>query len=185
MKNLILIITATLLTVNLFSQVDNKEDEQHSKQYKIAVMTNPVFTAFGGYNVSVEYGLTHKQTLEVGGKLSFRNAIDGSKRTYSKMIHSRVKFDILPDDKSLSGVYLAPGVNFGQFNYNSRSKVFAGAITSDVGIQFGLKNIILDAYAGAGLEANNSSNRDFYAFSFAYNPKPIFLRMGLKVGVRF
>ena len=103
---------------------------------------------------------------------------------------------MINDNKNLSGVYLAGGVDVGQWvkMYEVDDKDYFSTLFSDLGIQFGIDRFIMDFFIGGGVTLTTDDyssgeagcvgcGMDLQANSM--NVNMLALRLGTRVGFQF
>jgi len=141
MKTVLSLFIFLLLTSTIFSQDD--------KQPRFVIKTHPGMLLFDNCKIGVDYAINTRYTLETQvGMLIW----DGTERPTEnhKHVQVRLKRDVVKGRKNLQGLYLAPGVEFGEYvsSYVKNQTYLSGFV--DFGYQFAIWNFNLEMFIGTG-----------------------------------
>lgn len=172
---------------------------QEERQAKYVLKTNLLNLEAGNFKLGLDIATSTRATWEIQGGVLISRIVTSAPLNFRPHSHLliRYKYDIFPDDKNLAGIYVAPGMDGGQWrirDVEQGNPVYLNAFT-DLGIQANLGILNVEIFGGIGytwLDGAQFSDSNDLCLGCEYtitqngiNYGPLVLRLGTRMGINF
>lgn len=191
MKYLLLFIFSLLFTTLSYAQKD-------SKQPKYVLKSNLSALSGRNFKLGLDIATSVKETWEIQFGV-FLEDVNSSKSEFRPHSHLllRYKYDILPDEENLDGIYLAPGIEGGQWIISDISEGNPAYLNifTDLGVQANAGIFNVEIFGGVGFTwldgaefSEKTDDCEYCGLELTpntLNMGPILLRLGYRMGISF